>query len=141
MIIITTSKVPPTISSPNTGAKELHAWPTGAAPAAQWMQWDKEWLLNMVSWVCNLAGRGCDSALDGLPHFAVGASSLAVLFWAIYDMIRRTFSRFIQSSAQGLSPGPFGLVGLPLRDFLPSAMPAMRSLLSVRPISLRRGRS
>ena len=53
-------------------------------------------------------------------------------------MIGQTFNRFIQSSAQGLNPGPFGLVGLPLRDLLPSAMPAMRSLLSVRPINLRR---
>ena len=45
---------------------------------------------------------------------------------------------FIQSSTKGLKLSPFGLDGLPLRDLLPSAMPAMRSLLSVRPINLRR---
>ena len=59
-------------------------------------------------------------------------------FRVMYDMIRRTSLPFIQSSTKGLNPNPFGRVGLPLRDLPPSAMPAMRSLLSVRPISLRR---
>lgn len=53
-------------------------------------------------------------------------------------MIRRIPVDFIQSSTKRLSPNAFGRVGLPLRDLLPSPMPAMRSLLSVRPINLRR---
>ena len=61
-------------------------------------------------------------------------------FRVIQDTVLFNGDPFVQSSATGLNPSPFGLVGLPLRDFLPSAMPAMRSLLSVRPINLRRYR-
>lgn len=49
-----------------------------------------------------------------------------------------TSDPLVQSSAKGPNPSPIDLAGLALRDFLPSAMPGRRSLLSVRPINLRR---
>lgn len=71
---------------------------------------------------------------------ALGVCSLALLFFFPDDvgyMMLWTSNPLVQSSAKGLNPSPIGLAGLALRDFLPSAMPGRRSLLSVRPINLR----